>query len=283
MCVSASLEALYFGPCRVLRLPICRASALDNPGFSLQATAVEPAHLQYREQYMSKAATADMDDEQARGRVHEVIRMLDKTFDVPSTTEGIEVLTHVRTDEDLEQVLQWLGPAIQQAAIDQVNGQKPLGWSTPAPSSAKVAADAWMQVRTSSISCHLKCYFVLPLGFANFVFCRAIVLCVGHRINHRQGHIGSRCLCRLTHMCSLQLNLRLPRCQPMQRKTCHRRCKMPHGLNRTAKILPVSPDQLQKASALLQIKVLFQLLCPTTWPRKCPNSLLSHRPVPGWS
>jgi len=100
---------------------------------------------------MSKAATAEMDDEEARARVHEVIRMLDNSFDVPSTTEGIEVLTHVRTDEDLEQVLTWLGPAVQQAAIDQVNGQKPLGWSTPPPASAKAAADAWMQVRLASV------------------------------------------------------------------------------------------------------------------------------------
>lgn len=103
---------------------------------------------------MSKAATADMDDEQARARVHEVIRMLDNTFDVPSTTEGIEVLTHVRTDEDLEQVLIWLGPAVQQAAIDQVNGQQPLGWSTPPPPSAKAAADAWLQARISMIRLH---------------------------------------------------------------------------------------------------------------------------------
>ena len=36
---------------------------------------------------MSKKATASMDEEQSRARVHEVIRMLDNTFEVPSTQE----------------------------------------------------------------------------------------------------------------------------------------------------------------------------------------------------
>jgi hypothetical protein len=36
-----------------------------------------------------------MDEEQSRARVHEVIRMLDNSFEVPSTQEGvIRMLAH---------------------------------------------------------------------------------------------------------------------------------------------------------------------------------------------
>lgn len=97
---------------------------------------------------MSKKATASMDEEQSRARVHEVIRMLDNTFEVPSTQEGIEVLTHIRDEDDLNQVLNWLGSAAQQAAVPVgPNGRKTLGWSTPPAPTAKAAADAWLQVR----------------------------------------------------------------------------------------------------------------------------------------
>jgi hypothetical protein len=95
---------------------------------SLQAKAVEPTHLQYRDQWMSPANTADLNEDQVRDRIHEVIKNLDSTFDVPSTAEGLDMLTHVRSHDDVEQVIAWLGAARQYAL-----GHKP-GWATPPPS-----------------------------------------------------------------------------------------------------------------------------------------------------
>jgi hypothetical protein len=142
MCVPQTAQLVVFWIACDMRLPTLTA-------ILLQASSVDPAQLQYREQYMSIAATSGMDEEQARARVHEVIRMLEPTFDIPSTAEGIEMLTHIRCQDDLAQVLTWLGPAVQQTAM-QANGRKVPGWSTPAPPSAKAAADAWALVRSES-------------------------------------------------------------------------------------------------------------------------------------
>ena len=108
----------------------------------VQAAAVEPAQLQYREQWMSPAATAALGEDAAKERIHQVIKNLDASFDTPDTSEGIQTLTHVREAQELERVLAWLGPARQAAGSGGA-----LGWATAPPASAQAAADAWLRVR----------------------------------------------------------------------------------------------------------------------------------------
>ena len=107
----------------------------------MQASGVDAATLQYREQWMSPAGTASLPEDAVKERIHAVIKALDATFDLPDTSEGIETLTHVRTADDVAAVLAWLGAAKQQGGPGQV------GWGTPPPASAQAAAAAWMQVR----------------------------------------------------------------------------------------------------------------------------------------
>jgi hypothetical protein len=89
---------------------------------------------------MSATATAGLAAEAVNERIHAVMKSLDPTFDLPDTSEGIETLTHVRTAEDLEQVLSWLSVAMQYSSNTQP------GWSTPAPAAAQEAANAWLRV-----------------------------------------------------------------------------------------------------------------------------------------
>jgi hypothetical protein len=109
----------------------------------MQAAGLDHAHLQYRETWMSPTATAGLPEDEVKERIHAVIKNLDPTFDLPDTAEGIETLTHVRTREDWEPVLAWLGNAKQFEVHQQP------GWCTPSPPSARAAADAWQRVRFS--------------------------------------------------------------------------------------------------------------------------------------
>jgi hypothetical protein len=129
---------------RVLRLQaavhsgrVATASAVDGPARTMQAKAVDPTHLQYREQWMAPASTTSLTEDQVRDRIHEVMKNLDSSFDIPSTAEGLEMLTHVRSHDDVEQVVAWLGAARQCASL----GHKP-GWATPPPARLLGAAAA---------------------------------------------------------------------------------------------------------------------------------------------
>jgi hypothetical protein len=77
------------------------------------------------------------------------MKILDPSFDIPDISEGIDTLTHIRSQVDMDQVTTWLGNARQHV------GAGVPGWSTNPPASAKAAADHWMRVRVhdSLFSC----------------------------------------------------------------------------------------------------------------------------------
>lgn len=106
----------------------------DGPQVVPQAKAVDPTHLKYREQWMAPSNTAELSADQVRDRIHEVVANLDSSFDVPSTAEGLEMLTHVRSHDEVDQLATWLGAAHQQAP-----GQG-TGWATPPPTRLLAAA-----------------------------------------------------------------------------------------------------------------------------------------------
>lgn len=106
----------------------------------MQAVGVPADHLKYREHWMSPANTANLSEGDAKERIHSVIQRLDNTFELPDTAEGIETLTHLRTDEDQNSILAWLNTAVQHGQAQSI------GWATPPPASAQATADAWYQV-----------------------------------------------------------------------------------------------------------------------------------------
>jgi hypothetical protein len=107
----------------------------------VQASAIDPNYLQYREKWLSPEATANLAEDQAREQIHNAMKILDPSFDIPDISEGIDTLTHIRSQADMDQVTTWLGNARQ-----HVSAGVP-GWSTNPPPSAKAAADHWMRVR----------------------------------------------------------------------------------------------------------------------------------------
>ena len=106
----------------------------------MQAVGVPPDHLKYREHWMSPASTATLSEDDTKERIHSVIQRLDSSFELPDTAEGIETLTHLRTDDDQSSILAWLGTAAQGKAV---------GWATPPPPAAKAAADAWYNAQVA--------------------------------------------------------------------------------------------------------------------------------------
>jgi hypothetical protein len=68
------------------------------------------------------------------------MKNLDSSFDIPDISEGIETLTHIRSQPDMDQVMAWLGTARQHVGVGVP------GWSTNPPASAKAAADLWVRV-----------------------------------------------------------------------------------------------------------------------------------------